>query len=64
MLSVDLLRVSDSDKGNDIGLELGERVELIGSDEEISSGDIELQLCTLEGGEFWIDSGRFEVQWK
>jgi hypothetical protein len=64
MLSVDLLRLSDSDKGNDIGLELGESVELIGSDEEISSEDIELRLCTLEGGEFWIDTGRFEVQWK
>jgi hypothetical protein len=63
MLSVDLLRVTDPESGNDIGLKLGENVELIGADLEINSEDIELQLCTLEGGEFWIDSGRFEVQW-
>jgi hypothetical protein len=64
MLSVEIKRVSDPDTGNDIGLDLGESVELIGSDVEISSGDIELQLCTLEGGEFWIDTGRFELQWE
>jgi hypothetical protein len=25
--------------------------------------DVELQLCTLEGDDFWVDSGRFEVFW-
>jgi hypothetical protein len=63
MLSVDLLRVTNLETGNDIGLKLGDNIELIGADLEINSEDIELQLCTLEGGEFWIDSGRFEVQW-
>jgi hypothetical protein len=25
--------------------------------------DVDLQLCTLEGDDFWVDSGRFEVFW-
>jgi hypothetical protein len=62
-LSVEIRRVTDPETGNDVGLELGDKVELIGSDVEITSDDIVLQLCTLEGGEFWIDTGRFEVQW-
>ena len=62
-LSVEIRRVTDPETGNDVGLELGDKVELIGSDVEITSDDIVLQLCTLEGGEFWIDTGRFEIQW-
>ena len=29
----------------------------------ITKEDVELKLCTLEGEEFWIDTGRFEVIW-
>ncbi len=25
--------------------------------------DVELQLCTLDDDEFWLDSGKFEVMW-
>ena len=29
----------------------------------VTVSDLELQLCTLEGDEFWVDTGRFEVFW-
>ena len=29
----------------------------------VSLDDVELQLCTLDGDEFWMDNGRFEVVW-
>ena len=32
-------------------------------DQPVTLQDVELQLCTLEGEEFWVDSGRFEVTW-
>jgi hypothetical protein len=31
--------------------------------EIVSKDDVELQLCTLEGEEFWVDAGRFEINW-
>ncbi|MEI7773535.1 MAG: virulence factor SrfB [Verrucomicrobiota bacterium] len=30
----------------------------------ITADDLELQLCTLEGEEFWGDVGRFDVSWQ
>ena len=30
---------------------------------KVALEDLELQLCTLEGDEFWVDVGRFEVLW-
>lgn len=62
-LKVEIIRESDPDTGNDIGLRLGDQVKALDSDVEISRSDVALQLCTLEGGEFWIDTGRFEIQW-
>jgi len=29
----------------------------------VTKDDVELQLCTLEGDEFWVDTGRFEINW-
>jgi len=46
-----------------------EGLELVAADGDINSqsvsvDDLELQLCTLEGDEFWVDTGRFEVFWQ
>lgn len=30
---------------------------------EVDNGEVELQLCTLDDDEFWLDSGKFEVLW-
>ena len=61
-LEVDLIRKLDSD-GQEIGLAIGDKVKALDGDVEVTADDLILQLCTLEGGEFWIDSGRFEIQW-
>ena len=29
----------------------------------VTAADVELQLCTLEDEEFWLDTGRFDVVW-
>jgi hypothetical protein len=29
----------------------------------VTKDDVELQLCTLEGDDFWVDAGRFEITW-
>jgi hypothetical protein len=34
-----------------------------GSKEYRIGVDVELQLCTLDDDEFWLDSGKFEVLW-
>jgi hypothetical protein len=46
-----------------------EGLELVAAEGDIdgkpvSRDDLELQLCTLEGDEFWVDTGRFEVFWQ
>jgi hypothetical protein len=33
------------------------------SGRDVTTADIELQLCTLEDQEFWLDTGRFDVVW-
>jgi hypothetical protein len=63
MLEVELLRDVDTETGQEIGLRLGSEVKALDGDVQLDRADLELQLCTLEGGEFWIDSGRFEIQW-
>ena len=64
-LEVTFVRKSDPDSGADVGLKI-ESCRIPDAPEEqteIHPEDLKLQLCTLEGGEFWIDSGRFEIQW-
>ena len=31
--------------------------------QSVTKDDVKLQLCTLEGDEFWVDTGRLEVRW-
>jgi len=38
-------------------------VESVDGTRQIRLEDVELQLCTLEDEEFWLDSGKFEVVW-
>jgi len=64
MLEVELVRDIDLETGKEVGLKLGEQIRSLDGEVEVTREDVELQLCTLEGGEFWIDAGRFEVQWQ
>lgn len=61
-LKVKFRRQLDPSDRTEVGLEIVD-CQALNSDEEITLAELKLQLCTLEGGEFWIDSGRFEVQW-
>jgi hypothetical protein len=38
-------------------------VEPVDGGRPVSLRDVELQMCTLEDEEFWLDSGKFEVVW-
>jgi hypothetical protein len=40
-----------------------DRVEGMAGGRAVSKEDVELQLRTLEGDEFWLDNGRFEILW-
>jgi Virulence factor SrfB len=62
-LEVEIVRRVDSSTGQEMGLELGASLRALDGGVEVTKDDLILQLCTLEGGEFWIDSGRFEIQW-
>ena len=58
-----LLRRVPSAKANEV--ECLEIVSVQGTVNGISiqTTDVELQLCTLEDDEFWLDTGRFDVVW-
>lgn len=61
-LEVTLKRVPPENPGDMEGLAIA-RVGGKAGDEPVTADDVELQLCTLESDEFWIDAGRFEVNW-
>lgn len=61
-LEVNIVR-NIGEGGQEVGLAVGNSVKALDGDVEVTAEDVVLQLCTLEGGEFWVDSGRFEVQW-
>lgn len=62
-LEIELVREINAKTGQEIGLSLGDHVKALDSEIQVTRDDLILQLCTLEGNEFWIDVGRFEVQW-
>lgn len=57
-----LYRVPSSEPNEIESLEITE-VNATINGRAITMGDVELQLCTLEEQEFWLDTGRFEVVW-
>jgi len=61
-LQVTLRRVPPTIDGDTESLEV---VNVVGEvrGQSVETQDVELQLCTLEDEEFWVDSGRFEVTW-
>jgi hypothetical protein len=61
-LQVTLRRVPPTIDGDTESLEV---VTVAGEvrGQSVETKDVELQLCTLEDEEFWVDSGRFEVTW-
>jgi len=62
-LEIEIVRKVDPSTGQEMGLELGDTARALDGEVEVTKDDLNLHLCTLEGGEFWIDSGRFEIQW-
>ena len=62
LLDVRLERVPADVPGEAESLRLLEVTGTVGG-RAITADDVELKLCTLEEGEYWIDSGRFEVVW-
>ena len=61
-LQVTLQRLAAADKNSSESLSISQ-VDGQVRDRKVTSNDVELQLCTLEGEEFWQDTGRFEVVW-
>lgn len=61
-LSVTLKRVPPQVEGDTESIEIV-NIEGVIHNQSVMLFDVELQLCTLEGDEFWVDSGRFEVTW-
>jgi hypothetical protein len=61
-LNITLNRVSPLTEGDTESIEIV-KVEGAVQNKPVTLQDVELQLCTLEGDEFWVDSGRFEVTW-
>ena len=62
LLQITLQRVPPTIPGDIESLRISKAEGLLGG-HAISLDDVELQLCTLEGDEFWVDTGRFEVVW-
>ncbi len=62
VLSVTLQRVPPASVDELESLEIASVTGEVGG-KAVSLSDVELQLCTLEGDEFWIDAARFEVVW-
>ena len=61
-LNITLNRVLPPTEGDTESIEIV-KVEGAIQNKPVTLQDVELQLCTLEGDEFWVDSGRFEVTW-
>jgi len=61
-LQVTLRRVPPTQPGDMESLAIV-NVKGAAGDHQVTKDDVELQLCTLEGDEFWIDAGRFEITW-
>ena len=61
-LQVTLQRLAAADKSSSESLSISQ-VDGKAGNRKVTSNDVELQLCTLEGEEFWQDTGRFEVVW-
>jgi hypothetical protein len=61
-LNVTLRRVQADNPGDIESLEIAD-VEGEVAGKPLSLNDVDLQLCTLEDEEFWIDAARFEINW-
>ena len=61
-LQVTVRRVPPSQSGDVESLAIANAKGIVG-DYLVTKDDVELQLCTLEGDEFWVDTGRFEIMW-
>jgi len=61
-LQVTLRRIPSTQAGDMESLAIV-NVKGTAGDQTITKDDVELQLCTLESDEFWIDAGRFEIAW-
>jgi len=61
-LQVTLRRVPPTQLGDIESLAIAS-VKSTAGDHVVTKDDVELQLCTLEGDEFWVDTGRFEIMW-
>lgn len=59
-LDVTLRRVPPANQGESERLEIADVQGEVGGI-PVTRDDVILQLCTLEGDEFWVDSGRFDV---
>jgi hypothetical protein len=56
-------RCEPGEDGNDTGIKLLDGSVLV-KGEEMPSNVLELKLCTLEGGSFWMESAEFDVEWE
>lgn len=61
-LQVTLKRVPPTQPGDMESLAIV-NVKGTAGEHTVTKDDVELQLCTLEGDEFWVDAGRFEINW-
>lgn len=61
-LQVTLRRVPPTQPGDMESLAIV-NVKGTAGEHAVTKDDVELQLCTLEGDEFWVDAGRFEITW-
>ena len=62
LLQVTIQRLAAEDKNSSESLSISQ-VDGQAGNRKVTSNDVELQLCTLEGEDFWQDTGRFEVVW-
>ncbi|MFZ4764426.1 MAG: virulence factor SrfB, partial [Roseimicrobium sp.] len=61
-LQVTLRRLPPTQPGDMEGLSIV-NVKGHAGEHVVTKDDVELQLCTMESDEFWIDAGRFEITW-
>jgi len=61
-LQVTLRRIPATKPGDIESLTIA-NVKGTAGNQAVTKDDVELQLCTLEGDEFWVDTGRFEIIW-
>jgi hypothetical protein len=61
MVEVAFERCELGDDGNDMGIKLVDGTVTING-KEMSTDVLELKLCTLEGGSFWMETAEFDVE--